>query len=416
MKRTHALGVIALLVAIAAAGPAQDTPAAGEPMWQKDRKILELELLPLTAEEIVGTDDKPGVWKPWEDAVKAKTEEYAALAKAKTPDEEAIAKVNDEKSALVARAHIVLKALKAKGGDPAKDEAWLDSLSVSTVNPFSPASIWAAIKTWLLSPEGGLLWLKNILAFLAVLVAFKFLSGIAGRIVSRALTTFNRNSSELLRSFVVNCTRKTIFLIGLVVALSMLGIEVGPFIAAIGAAGFIIGFALQGTLANFAAGLMILLYRPFDVGQVVSTAGVTGKVDAMTLVSTTVKTPDNQTIVIPNGKIWGDVITNVTGSDTRRVDLVFGVGYDDDLAKAGQVLEKLVNEHPLILKEPAPVIKVHELADSSVNFIVRPWTKTGDYWAVYWDLTRAVKDRFDAEKISIPFPQRDVHLHQVASS
>ncbi len=415
MKRINAFGVIALLVAIAAAGSAQDTPAAGEPMWQKDRKVLELEVLPLTADEITGTDDKPGVLKPWMDAVKAKAKEHAALEIAGN-DEDAKAKVGDEKSALIARAHIVLKALKAKGGDPAKHEAYLDSVSGSTVNPLSPASIWAATKTWFLSPEGGLLWLKNILAFLAVLVAFKFLSGIAGRIVSRALTTFNRNSSELLRSFVVNCTRKTIFLIGLVVALSMLGIEVGPFIAAIGAAGFIIGFALQGTLANFAAGLMILLYRPFDVGQVVSTAGVTGKVDAMTLVSTTVKTPDNQTIVIPNGKIWGDVITNVTGSDTRRVDLVFGVGYGDDLVKAGKVLEELVNEHSLILKEPAPVIKVHELADSSVNFIVRPWAKTGDYWNVYWDLTRSVKDRFDAEGISIPFPQRDVHMHQVSNA
>jgi small conductance mechanosensitive channel len=150
------------------------------------------------------------------------------------------------------------------------------------------------------------------------------------------------------------------------------------------------------------------------VGDYVDIAGTAGTVDAMSLVSTTLMTPDNQIVVIPNGKIWDNVITNVTGSSQRRIDFVFGIGYDDDMDKAAAVLEDIISKHPLILKQPAPAIKVHELADSSVNFVVRPWSKTADYWTIYWDITREVKKRFDAEGISIPYPQRDVHLHQAS--
>ena len=190
----------------------------------------------------------------------------------------------------------------------------------------------------------------------------------------------------------------------------MIGIDVGPFVAAIGAVGFIVAFALQGTLSNFAAGLMILLYRPYDVGQVVTVAGVTGKVSAMSLVSTTLLTPDNQIVTVPNGSIWGGIITNITGNPTRRVDMVFGISYGDDIGKAMAILDEVVKAHELVLADPAPVIQLDQLADSSVNFVVRPWSKTSDYWTVKWDLTRAVKERFDREGISIPFPQRDVHL------
>ncbi len=199
-------------------------------------------------------------------------------------------------------------------------------------------------------------------------------------------------------------------------ALSMLGINVGPLLAAIGAAGFIIGFALQGTLSNFAAGIMILIYRPHDVGDFVDIGGTFGIVDAMTIVSTTLMTLDNQKVVVPNNMIWGDKITNVTGRYTRRVDMVFGIGYSDDIAKAQSILEEIVLKHEAILKDPEPVVRVHELADSSVNFVVRPWVKTENYWDVYWDITRTVKERFDAEGVSIPFPQRDVHMHQVAAT
>jgi small conductance mechanosensitive channel len=155
---------------------------------------------------------------------------------------------------------------------------------------------------------------------------------------------------------------------------------------------------------------MILLYRPFDVGDVVDAGGVSGKVSHMSLVNTTFMTFDNQSLVVPNNNIWGAVITNVTAQRTRRVDLVFGISYGDDIEKAERVLHEIVESYDAVLDDPEPMIKLHELADSSVNFIVRPWVKTDDYWDTYWDLTKAVKQRFDKEGISIPFPQRDVHI------
>jgi small conductance mechanosensitive channel len=158
--------------------------------------------------------------------------------------------------------------------------------------------------------------------------------------------------------------------------------------------------------------MMILVYRPFDVGDFIEAAGVFGKVHAMSMVSTTVMTIDNQTLVVPNGKIWGDVIKNVTSQKVRRVDMVFGVSYGDDIPRTEKVLAGILKEHPKVLADPEPMIKLHTLGESSVDFIVRPWVKTEDYWDVYWDVTREVKMRFDREGISIPFPQRDVHYYE----
>ena len=157
---------------------------------------------------------------------------------------------------------------------------------------------------------------------------------------------------------------------------------------------------------------MIVIYRPFDIGDVVEAGGVLGKVDAMTLVSTGILTFDNQRLTVPNKKIWGEVIRNVTAEETRRVDLTFSVHYSESLDRAEEVLHRIVTDHPLVLHDPAPLIKVHSLAESSVDFVVRPWCKTEDYWSVYWDLTRSVKGVFDSEGIGIPFPQQDVHLYQ----
>ncbi|MEM7807208.1 MAG: mechanosensitive ion channel family protein, partial [Planctomycetota bacterium] len=163
-------------------------------------------------------------------------------------------------------------------------------------------------------------------------------------------------------------------------------------------------------LSNFASGILILLYRPYDVGDVINAGGVTGKVDAMSLVSTTVITPDNQKIVAPNNSIWGDTITNITGLPTRRVDMTFGVGYGDDLDKVMETLAQVCSEHEQVLDDPAPVIKVTGHGDSAVDVICRPWVKTEDYWGVYWDFHKTVKQKFDAAGINIPFPQRDVHM------
>lgn len=257
----------------------------------------------------------------------------------------------------------------------------------------------------------------RVLVFLVVLLVFRILAGVLRSFTDRGLRAARLNVSDLLRRFVTGIVYKGIFWFGVIFAAAKAGLfDLTPFLAGIGVAGVVIGFALQETLSNFAAGVMILLYRPYDIGDVISAGGVTGKVDSMSLISTRILTPDNQILIVPNGKIWGGVITNVTANPIRRVDLVASISYEDDIAKAERVLRELVEGHELVLDDPEPVIRVHELADSSVNFIVRPWTKTPDYWTVYWDLTRAIKERFDAEGISIPYPQRDVHLHRAGES
>ena len=327
-----------------------------------------------------------------------------------------INKLREEQTILIDRFTAVIAALKFKGGEAEAEgyEKYLDAVSGFTLSTEDIQDV-NALKIiamgWLKSAEGGVRWLKNIISFILTVILFYILSCIVGRVVGKAVSK-SKKFSDLLKHFFENVARKTVIVIGAVIALSMLEIDIAPFLAGLGVAGFVLGFALQGTLSNFASGLMILIYRPFDVGQVISTAGVTGVVDSMTLVATTIKTFDNQVVIVPNGEIWGGVITNVTGSKTRRIDMTFGIGYSDDIGTAVQVLEKILSSHKLVLNNPAPTVKLNELADSSVNFICRPWVKTEDYWTVYWDVTRTVKERFDAENISIPFPQQDVHLHQ----
>lgn len=265
-------------------------------------------------------------------------------------------------------------------------------------------------KQWLITD--GPRWMFRIIVFLLILLAFKLLANLARRVVRRAVSTSKLHFSHLLQDFLVSSAGKAVFFVGILIALSQLGMQLGPVLAGLGIAGFIIGFALQDTLSNFSAGLMILIYRPFDVGDSVEAGGVTGKVKQMNLVSTTIDTWDNQKVIVPNRKIWGDVIRNIGAEDTRRVDMMFGIGYDDDIEQAEHVLREIVEANELVLDEPPPVIKLHALGESSVDFIIRPWVKTADYWTVYWDITRAVKKRFDAEGISIPFPQQDMHVYQ----
>ncbi|UCC13402.1 MAG: mechanosensitive ion channel family protein [Gammaproteobacteria bacterium] len=253
-------------------------------------------------------------------------------------------------------------------------------------------------------------FLVKALTFLIIVYIFLLLGRLAQRLMTKGIDASGLKISRLLRRMAISTTRNLILLIGVLIALSQLGIAVGPLLAGLGVAGFILGFALQDTLSNFASGMMILLYRPFDVGDVVETGGVFGKVSHMSLVNTTILTFDNQTLVIPNNKIWGDVIKNVTAQKVRRVDMTFGISYSDDIPKAEAILRDILASHELVLEDPEPVVKLHTLGESSVDFITRPWTKSEDYWDVYWDVTREVKMRFDAEGVSIPFPQRDVHL------
>lgn len=191
---------------------------------------------------------------------------------------------------------------------------------------------------------------------------------------------------------------------------SMIGIETTSFIAVLGAAGLAIGMALSGTLQNFAGGVMILVLKPFKVGDFIEAQGYTGSVSEIQIFNTVMKTPDNKTVIIPNGGLATGSMVNYSTEPTRRVDMTFGIGYGDDINKAKSVLTRLMEEDQRILKDPAPMLTVGELANSSVNFYVRPWVKAEDYWGVYFDMHENVKKTFDAEGISIPFPQMDVHL------
>jgi len=257
--------------------------------------------------------------------------------------------------------------------------------------------------------EGPDLLIGVIVFLIVLLIAFK-LSRIARRMMERGLKRSRLKLSELLKRMIISTAGNLVLFLGVLFALAQIGISLGPLLAGLGIAGFIIGFALQDSLSNFASGMMILFYRPYDVGDVVELNGMAGKVEQMSLVNTTIHTFDNQRIIMPNAMIWGGIIKNVTAQKIRRVDMVFGISYTDDIDTAQQILSDIVTGHKLVLREPEAVIRMHELADSSVNFIVRPWTNTEDYWNVYWDIMRDVKLRFDKEGISIPFPQRDVHV------
>lgn len=265
-------------------------------------------------------------------------------------------------------------------------------------------------RDWIM--ENGIAMVFQFIVIILILIGFRFLAAVIARLITRGLEKSKLQVSHLFREFAISTSKKIVMLLGILVALSQLGIDVGPMLAGLGVAGFVIGFALKDTLSNFASGMMILVYRPFDVGDAVEVDGVVGKVKAMTLVSTTVLTFDNQQLMIPNNNIWGNTIKNITARKVRRVDMTFGIGYGDDIAKAEEILWKVVKEHPLVLKEPETVIKVSALGASSVDFIVRPWSNTADYWDVYWDITRNVKMEFDKAGVSIPFPQSDVHLYR----
>lgn len=282
-----------------------------------------------------------------------------------------------------------------------------------SVDIFHTSVLGALLKKWSTNiwnwtAENGLNLLVKLIVFALILLSARVLSKLTRRGLER--TVVRMNLSQLLKRMIVGISANTVLLLGVLIALSQLGVSLGPLLAGIGVVGFIVGFALQDTLGNFASGLMILFYRPYDVGDVIDAGGVYGKVDQMSLVNTVILTFDNQRMVVPNNKIWGDVIRNVTAQRQRRVDLTFGISYEDDIAKAERVLADIVASDRRVLEDPAPMIKVNSLGESSVDFIVRPWVRTEDYWDVFWDITREVKVRFDAENITIPYPQRTVHV------
>ncbi|MEZ5552048.1 MAG: mechanosensitive ion channel [Pseudomonadales bacterium] len=222
------------------------------------------------------------------------------------------------------------------------------------------------------------------------------------------------NTEPTLAKFLSNLVSVGFKALLLISVASMIGIETTSFIAILGAAGLAVGLALQGSLANFAGGVLVLMFRPFKVGDFIDAQGVSGTVSEIGIFHTVIKTGDNKVIVVPNGSLSNGIITNFSKEATRRVDFVFGIGYDDDISKAKAIIERLVTSDDRALSEPAPLIVVSSLGDSSVNITTRVWVKSPDYWAFFFSLTEKVKVTFDAEGISIPYPQRDVHLHQVS--
>ncbi|WP_435214420.1 mechanosensitive ion channel family protein [Luminiphilus sp. nBUS_16] len=248
----------------------------------------------------------------------------------------------------------------------------------------------------------------NIALALVIFFVGKWLANTLTNVVVKLLQ--RSKMDDILISFVTSITKAILLLFVAIAALNQLGIDTTSLIALLGAAGLAVGLALQNSLQNFAAGVMLIVFRPFKAGDFVELAGVAGVVENIGIFSSVLRTGDNRELIIPNGAIYGGIITNYSARSTRRVDMVFGVDYGDDLREAKALLRTIILADDRVLAEPEPVIAVSELADSSVNFIVRPWVKSADYWPVLWDTTEKVKLEFDAQGLSIPFPQMDIHL------
>ena len=253
----------------------------------------------------------------------------------------------------------------------------------------------------------------NLVTAIAIFYIGKIVVGLLTRSLRKVMQA--QEIDKTLESFVCNLVRMVLLTFVIIASVSALGIQTTSFIAVVGAAGLAIGLALQGSLSNFASGVLIVLFRPYKVGDWVEAAGVAGTIVEVQILTTVFKTGDNKSIIVPNGQVMNSIIINYSANDQRRVDMVVGVSYDDDLDKVRATLEDLIAADDRILDDPACTIAVAELADSSVKFIIRPWVKSGDYSGVKFDLTEAIKKRFDKEGITFPFPQQDVHLYSATA-
>ncbi|XAW89807.1 small-conductance mechanosensitive channel MscS [Vibrio sp. CDRSL-10 TSBA] len=280
------------------------------------------------------------------------------------------------------------------------------SVEIPIVDSLGQVNAWLTNNSELLIQYG-----VNIISALLILFIGNIIVKVIAGSVSKVLQ--KKQMDKAVVQFIYGLVRYLLFIIVLIAALGRIGVQTASVVAVIGAAGLAIGLALQGSLSNFAAGVLIVAFRPFKSGDYVEVAGVAGSVDSIHIFQTILKTPDNKMIVLPNSSVIGDSIVNYSRYDTRRVDMLIGVSYKADLKKTKEVMRKVVESDPRVLKDPAVNIAVHALADSSVNLIVRPWVNSADYWPVYWDLTQAIKEALDENGIEIPFPQMDVHLNKL---
>jgi small conductance mechanosensitive channel len=248
----------------------------------------------------------------------------------------------------------------------------------------------------------------NVIAALAIFVVGRWVAGGISRLVEK--TMLKSNADRALITFVKNLSYIALLAFVIIAALGRLGVQTASFVAILAAAGLAIGLALQGALSNFAAGVLMIIFRPFKAGDFIDAGGAMGTVQEIQIFNTILHTPDNRLVIVPNGSLTSGNITNFSANETRRVDLVIGVSYEDDLRNVKQLLNDLVTQDPKVLKEPEPVVAVSELGDSSVNFVVRPWVNAADYWSVYFGLTERLKLELEQNGFSIPYPQRDVHV------
>ncbi|WP_286233324.1 mechanosensitive ion channel domain-containing protein [Thalassotalea sediminis] len=259
---------------------------------------------------------------------------------------------------------------------------------------------------------------QELLYGYAINLVIALLIFIVGRIVARLVTAalkkvlVHKQVDDTVSSFICSLAYGLLVLVAFIAAISHLGFNTTSLVAIVGAAGLAIGLALQGSLSNFASGILLITFKPFKAGDFVQIAGTAGIVEEVHVFSTKLKTPDNKAVIVPNGAITSGTITNFSTKDTRRIDLVIGVSYNADLAKTKALLTRVVSAHELVLKDKDITVGVNELADSAVNFVVRPWVKTSDYWPVYFDLMQSIKVELDNEGIEIPFPQLSVHVNQ----
>ncbi|MEI2562209.1 small-conductance mechanosensitive channel MscS [Vibrio metoecus] len=274
------------------------------------------------------------------------------------------------------------------------------------VESFNQVNTWLTNNSDLLVQYG----VNVISAILILFIGNLVVKGVAGSVAN---VLKKKEMDKAVVEFIHGLVRYTLFIIVLIAALSRIGVQTASVVAVIGAAGLAVGLALQGSLSNFAAGVLIVAFRPFKSGDYVEIGGVAGSVDSIQIFQTVLKSPDNKMVVVPNSAVIGGAITNYSRHETRRVDMVIGVSYKSDLQKTKRVLRETLEKDPRILKDPDMTIGVLTLADSSINFVVRPWCKTSDYWAVYFDSMQAIKEALDANGIEIPFPQMDVHLNKL---
>ncbi|HDI3210249.1 small-conductance mechanosensitive channel MscS [Vibrio cholerae] len=279
-------------------------------------------------------------------------------------------------------------------------------VEVPIVESFNQVNTWLTNNSDLLIQYG----VNVISAILILFIGNLVVKGVAGSVAN---VLKKKEMDKAVVDFIHGLVRYTLFIIVLIAALSRIGVQTASVVAVIGAAGLAVGLALQGSLSNFAAGVLIVAFRPFKSGDYVEIGGVAGSVDSIQIFQTVLKSPDNKMVVVPNSAVIGSAITNYSRHETRRVDMVIGVSYKSDLQKTKRVLRETLEKDPRILKDPDMTIGVLTLADSSINFVVRPWCKTSDYWTVYFDSMQAIKEALDANGIEIPFPQMDVHLNKI---